>query len=451
MTLEKLRDKMKMVIQVRGNERKSSLLKRDAKISQEAPNFIETRSMIEMKLGFLSLQYGLLLRWDRMTGKVRFVCLRKMCHESFYTRVPQLQTSTIQAIQIQKSELDTPPFIVASAQNGVGGANHAIYQRVSGTEVVFVAEPYRIEPPDSFAPSIITLQIQSVTGISPKQKWSMSVTFAGHSEMAILDYSKDKKRFVPKRPSMVWEVPQQANPNNPNLGTIDEYNHGIDNNEEKKKEDQDINTLDPSLLNLEIRLFEKQKRKRSSSAKLSASMTLPLASLIAQPTATNFKSWSLTMPFGNAGKLTLNLQHRSDYTHWLYRELDQRRLEEVSCLQQEQEAWNRQQQEIWEEQPTSPDFYDWLCGGAYTGDVTSEAECRTACETAEGLPTPDFKSSSCSGDVNGTDYQCDCKKCDSSNANCQRRGLCLDQICSGGAVKGGMVGLAVMVVAFFMA
>jgi len=355
-TLEKLRDKMKLVIQVRGNERKSSLLKRDAKIAQEAPNFIETRSMIEMKLGFLSLQYGLLLRWDRKTGKVRFVCLRKMCHESFY-RVAQQQTSTIQAIQIQKSELDAPPFIVTSAQNGIGGTNHAIYQRVSGTEVVFVAEPYRIEPPDSFAPSIITLQIQSVTGINPKDKWSMSVTFAGHSEMVVLDYSKDKKRFVPKRPSMVWEVPQAAtNQNSDNLGTIDEYNNG-DGEEKKQKEDD----LDPSLLNLEIRLFEKQKRKRSSSSRLSASMTLPLASLIAQPTATNFKSWSLTMPFGNAGKLTLNLQHRSDYTHWLYRELDQRRLEEVTCLQQEQEAWNRQQQEIWEE-PTSPDFYDWLCG-----------------------------------------------------------------------------------------
>lgn len=351
-TLEKLRDKMKLVIQVRGNERKSSLVKRDAKISQESPTFVETRSMIEMKLGFLSLQYGLLLRWDRKTGKVRFICLRKMCHESFY-KVAQQQTSSIQAIQIQKSELDAPPFIVSSStQNGIGAPSNAIYQRTAGTEVVFVAEPYRIEPPDSFAPSIITLQIQSVTGISPKQKWSMSVTFAGHSEMAMLEYSKDKKRFVPKRPSMVWEVPQ-ANDHS-DLRSIDESYHT---NEEKKKEDNDI---DPSLLNLEIRLFEKQKR-RGSSSKLSASMTLPLASLIAQPTATNIKSWSLTMPFGNAGKLALTLQHRSDYTHWLYRELDQRRLEEISCLQQEQEAWNRQQQEIWEE-PSSPDFYDWLCG-----------------------------------------------------------------------------------------
>jgi len=237
----------------------------------------------------------------------------------------------------------------------MGGSNHAIYQRVSGTEVVYVAEPYRVEPPDSFAPSIITLQIQSVTGISPKLKWSMSVTFAGHSEMAILEYSKDKKRFVPKRPSMVWEVPQAKQ--NANLGTIDGYNNG---DEEKKQNEDDI---DPSLLNLEIRLFEKQKKRRHSSTRLSASMTLPLASLIAQPTATNFKSWSLTMPFGNAGKLTLNLQHRSDYTHWLYRELDQRRMEEISCLQQEQEAWNRQHQEIWEED-TSPEFYDcnWLCG-----------------------------------------------------------------------------------------
>merc|ERR1712085_209707 len=127
-----------------------------------------------------------------------------MCHESFY-RVARQQKSTIRAVAIQNSGLDAPPFIVTTDQNGIGGSSHAIYQRVSGTEVVFLTAPYRVPPPDSFAPSIITLQIQSVTGISPKQKWSMSVTFAGHSELAMLEYSKDGKRFVPKRPSMVWE------------------------------------------------------------------------------------------------------------------------------------------------------------------------------------------------------------------------------------------------------
>ena len=89
--------------------------------------------------------------------------------------------------------------------------------------------------------------------------------------------------------------------------------------------------------------------------------------------------------------------------------------------------------------------------GAYAGNVTSQQECRTACETAEGLPEPDFKTSTCSGDVNGTNYKCDCKRCDSSNANCERRQLCVDQICSSGASKAVMVGLMAMVVSYLLA
>ncbi|CAJ1947825.1 unnamed protein product [Cylindrotheca closterium] len=92
--------------------------------------------------------------------------------------------------------------------------------------------------------------------------------------------------------------------------------------------------------------------------------------------------------------------------------------------------------------------------GAYAGNVTSQQECRTACETAEGLPEPDFKTSTCDdgSDVNGTNYKCDCKRCDSSNANCERRQLCIDEICSSGTSKGVMmVGLMAMVVAYMMA
>lgn len=91
--------------------------------------------------------------------------------------------------------------------------------------------------------------------------------------------------------------------------------------------------------------------------------------------------------------------------------------------------------------------------GSYTGNVTSESECRTACEKAEGLPTPDFKTSTCEGDVKGTNYKCNCKKCDSNNANCQNRGLCIDTICSGaGTYKySAMIGLTVMVAGFLLA
>lgn len=88
--------------------------------------------------------------------------------------------------------------------------------------------------------------------------------------------------------------------------------------------------------------------------------------------------------------------------------------------------------------------------GNYAGNVTSEAECRTACETAEGLPTPDFKTSTCE---EGTSYSCECKQCGNNFAECtEYRGLCEDKVCSGGSgtiTMSAMVGLVVMAVAYF--
>ena len=92
--------------------------------------------------------------------------------------------------------------------------------------------------------------------------------------------------------------------------------------------------------------------------------------------------------------------------------------------------------------------------GAYTGNVTSQAECRTACEVAEGMQAPDFKTSTCTNNgTNNNNYICDCKTCDSTNSNCERRGLCVDTNCDVSGGKAGsvmMIGLIVVLVASFM-
>ena len=57
-----------------------------------------------------------------------------------------------------------------------------------------------------------------------------------------------------------------------------------------------------------------------------------LGGLVAQPSTTPATSWKLTIPFSHDPKtsLTLSLVHQSDYSLWLYKELDARRREEVS-------------------------------------------------------------------------------------------------------------------------
>ena len=80
--LEKLKEKMDIMIEVEDN-RTSAVLKRIQAIeTKRIGEIIETRSIIGLKMGFLNVKYGVLLHW-REDGMVHFICLRKMCSNSF--------------------------------------------------------------------------------------------------------------------------------------------------------------------------------------------------------------------------------------------------------------------------------------------------------------------------------------------------------------------------------
>jgi hypothetical protein len=240
-----------------------------------------------------------------------------MCHKSFYIslRDDLFQDNDIIAT---KRDLESPPFVVSTS-----GKKHAIYQRMSGLEVVCVDPPFRVEQPQAFNPSSIALEINQISGISSKEKWTISVTFCGHSELASLHYNREDKSHIIKRPLMVFDV------------------------------------LEEESCDLHIRLFEKNKGKNTHS-RLAASMTLPLASLIAQPAVKSTKSWHLQMPF-HKGKLILALNHQSEYNHWLYKELDMRRLEEINHLEEQQKSFSLESRE--EKVNDGNPIYRLLCCG----------------------------------------------------------------------------------------
>jgi hypothetical protein len=316
LTLAKLRDKMKLIVEVSGELQAASLSnksniasiappssaasasissgssngfkvmsagmkRRRAKVSliehsdscingaEDGSYIMETRSMIELQLGFLSMQYGLLLRWDAYrTGQIVFVCLRKMCHDSFYTKIrspPRISTTTSitasasmasrsmsevssskhphrkqpimkersqsqpqsQPQQPQKDENETglgrPPRIVAATKKRTvtpplvvrtpKGGNHAIYQRSSGaTEVVLVDAPYRVPHPDVFAPSVLSLDVHRLTGLNPKSRWTLIMTFDGDTEIAHLKYNHRERVFETTRTAPCkWEISMTPN------------------------------------------------------------------------------------------------------------------------------------------------------------------------------------------------------------------------------------------------
>ena len=320
----KLDQKMQLLLQVAMEDRKglAGMKRRPAKVSEETARYTETRSIMELRLGFLSMQYGVLLRWDVNTEKIVFIVLRKMCHDSFYTKLPKNKSSGGKTKKpplaaraqpqgaagrgITRATQAPPPLVVRD-----GGGNHAIYQRPFGTEVALVEPPYLIDQPRSFRPGILSVKVTSVSALSRRSRWTMSMTFHGQTEVTQLNYSPDHKRFVARREGpMEWELAPW------------EYHQ------------QKLASSNAGAGYLEIRLFEqKRSKRRSSHSRLAATMTLPLGKLVSQPSTMEASSWQLVIPSAHDPKnckIQLSLQHQSEYSHWLYQELSARQRQELN-------------------------------------------------------------------------------------------------------------------------
>jgi hypothetical protein len=90
-----------------------------------------TRARLELRLGVLKIEYRVLLRWDSTSGKIVVMVLRKMCHDSFYSKTtnqPCCKRSTATNNNVTRTEREPPPLVIRTM---VG--NYAIYQRKLGT------------------------------------------------------------------------------------------------------------------------------------------------------------------------------------------------------------------------------------------------------------------------------------------------------------------------------
>ena len=61
----------------------SRIMARDPKKFEDNHNIVETRSMIGVKVGFVSIRYGILIHWNIESGQAELILLRKMCHDNF--------------------------------------------------------------------------------------------------------------------------------------------------------------------------------------------------------------------------------------------------------------------------------------------------------------------------------------------------------------------------------
>ena len=102
--------------------------------------------------------------------------------------------------------------------------------------------------------------------------------------------------------------------------------------------------------------------------------------------------------------------------------------------------------------------------GDFSGNVINPEMCETACEIAEGLPTPHFKVDECTATTNSNDavtifvHECTCLRSDTNGNLLERQLLCDDGTCTGEASSGArlastvqqlVAAVAVVAISFF--
>jgi hypothetical protein len=318
----------------------ATMQRRKARISERCENFTETRSLIELRMGFMSMQYGVLLRWDNSrTGQVTLVVLRKLCHASFYPstkQLPILQPKQKQMNPLQQQQ--QPPLNHWSPQEPVHqvrdvvGDKHAIIQRPDGTEVTLLEPPYRVRRPEQFQPTVLEVSVLFASGLSRKSNWTAQLSYDNSVENILLSWDPTMGCLCPK----LGEVLKHAFP---------------------KSQDLDLSCL-------EIKLFEHRLRRKVQ-RRLVSTMKVPLANLKAQPSVGGKPSrMKIPCQDDHNASIVVDLHLKSDYAHWLNKELDARRREEVSGFMWRASYFVPEALVVEEEEEAAAqenDPWEWIC------------------------------------------------------------------------------------------
>jgi len=142
------------------NWKSASLTRVPAKImtlkKMEYNNVVETRSMVGVKFGFVSIKYGVLIHWNTDSGQAVLILLRKMCFDNFLKdqngtpdrvswkkQIRRRRFSNDDVDKKKRSDFSTPSFVTVNS-NDSSWANEEIS-----------LGPPSLEPIDSRATSFI--------------------------------------------------------------------------------------------------------------------------------------------------------------------------------------------------------------------------------------------------------------------------------------------------------
>ena len=134
-SLAKLREKVNILAKVEassggdghGHTSRARLKRKRAAMMYGAfsPSTAETRSTVSVKMGFLSMRYGILMRWDTNEGVITLFVLRKMCDAGFMAQKMSQkaqQVLALPALGVEAAEpIDRKEEIKSNTFEGKGG------------------------------------------------------------------------------------------------------------------------------------------------------------------------------------------------------------------------------------------------------------------------------------------------------------------------------------------
>ena len=276
--------------------------RRNAIIFERHANFLETRSLITLRMGFLSMTYGVLLRWDiGKTGLVTVVVLRKNCHESFYRKKITEQRKQPLSKPLPSPILSTPYLQRSPTLNSVSPTTSVDEDDEHDDIVRLNQAPYIVPRPPQFAPSEITVSVLYATGLNKKSHWTVQLQLGAQIENILLSY--DGAMMIPKLGGPLLYVIPSTIVTSSNKKSVPSITSG---------------TMDAVL---EIRLLEHKVRRKTRV--LRCSMVLPLYSLEASSTTTTSSpaSTQLRIPCPDGAAIQLEATLVSDEAIWQREEL----------------------------------------------------------------------------------------------------------------------------------
>jgi hypothetical protein len=72
---------------------------------------VETRSILTLRMGFVSMSYGILLQWDCRAGLVELIVLRKMCRDDFLKGKGNIDESNLKSVSQRNPSLPRMPIL----------------------------------------------------------------------------------------------------------------------------------------------------------------------------------------------------------------------------------------------------------------------------------------------------------------------------------------------------